>query len=131
MLANIGFIFMDDTADVICYLINDPIELNLSYMPFINGGALFIPSQKAFSLGEKVSVDLQLPGKKENLKFEGKVIMVIPPNALHHVLPGIGLQIIGSNAQSIRVEIESHLDKTMEVGGYTYGITEETRRDKK
>jgi len=118
-------------AEILNYVVNDPVELNLSFMPFINNGGLFIPTPKSFSLGDRVLIDLQLPGKKDSIKIEGKVVMVIPQNALHHVLPGVGLQFIGANAPAIRTEIESHLDKSMEVGGYTYGITEETKRDKK
>lgn len=113
---------------IINYVINDPIELNLSYMPFISGGGLFVPSFETFSLEEKVSVDLLLPGKKESLRIEGKVVWITPNNALHHVLPGIGLQLVGSNAVSNKALIESHLDKSMEIGGYTYGITDENKK---
>jgi type IV pilus assembly protein PilZ len=115
---------------IINYVIKDPLELNLAYMPFIVGGGLFVPSFDAFSLGELVYVELLLPGKKENLRIEGKVIWITPNNALHHVLPGIGLQFVGNNVQTIRAQIEASLDKNMEIGGYTYGITDETKKGK-
>lgn len=115
-------------VEILQYNIKDPIELNLSYMPFINHGGLFIPSDKTFSLGDSVVVELSLPGKKDPLRIEGKVIWITPKNALHHVLPGVGIQIIDANEPAIRNQIESSLDSKMEVGGYTYGITEETKR---
>lgn len=106
---------------VLNYVINDPVELNLSYMPFVNDGGLFIPSDKNYPLGTKVQVDLVLPGHKESLRIEGKVVWVTPPNALYQVLSGVGIQFTGSQAASVRTQIESGLDKTMEIGGYTLG----------
>jgi type IV pilus assembly protein PilZ len=116
--------------EVIKYVIRDPLECNLSYMPFINDGGLFIPTMNTYSLGDNVLVDLTLPGKTEALRIEGKVVWMTPKNALHHVLPGIGVQFTGANSKVVRAQIEAHLDSKIEVGGYTYGITEETRKEK-
>lgn len=113
------------------YVIKDPLELNLSYMSFIANGGLFIPTMDTFVLGDKIIIELQLPTKKDSIKIDGKVVWITPRNALHHVLPGIGIQFISENAPTIRTQIEALLDAKVEVGGYTYGITEETRRDKK
>lgn len=113
---------------ILKYIIRDPIELNLSYMPFITDGGLFIPTDQYFSLNEKVIIELQLPGKKDSMKIEGKVIWITPKNALHHVLPGIGIQFTGKDTQILRSQIESHLDTSMEVGGYTYGMTGEGKK---
>lgn len=107
---------------IIQYAMKDPIELNLSYMPFISDGGLFIPVNQAYHLGDLVTVELQLPGNTEPVRFEGKVVWITPTNALHHVLPGIGLQFTGSNKQTIRNQIEAYLDNSVETGGYTYGI---------
>lgn len=116
---------------IIHYSISDPLELNLSYMPFIKNGGLFVPTNDPYHIGDPVIIELQIPTKKENIMIEGKIVWITPSNTLHHVLPGIGIQFTGMNALSIRNEIEGLLDKTVEVGGYTYGITEESRRDKK
>jgi type IV pilus assembly protein PilZ len=115
---------------VIPYEIKDPLELNLSYIPFLIGGGLFIPSFDSYTLGEILIIDLQLPGKVDMLKIDGKVVWITPSNALHHVLPGIGIQFIGTNAQSVKTKIESNLDKSMQAGGYTYGIIDETKKEK-
>jgi len=112
---------------IINYNIQDPLELNLAYMPFIIGGGLFVPSFEAFSLGELITVELQLPEKKDPIKIEGKIVWITPNNALHHVLPGFGIQFIGNNAPNIRTQIEMSLDKSMQAGGYTYGVTDETK----
>lgn len=117
-------------AEVIKHVFRDPLECNLSYMPFIQGGGLFIPTVKSYALGEKVTLDLTFPGKTEGMLIEGKVVWITPKNALHHVISGIGIQFTGTNAQTVRAMIESQLDTKIEVGGYTYGITEETKREK-
>lgn len=113
------------------YIISDPVELNLSYMPFISGGGLFIPTPKKYTLDERVIAHLQLPGHTEMLKIPGKIIWITPPNALHHVIPGVGIQFIGADAPSIRAQIEILLDTSMEVGGYTYGILADTKKENK
>ena len=110
--------------NILNYVLNDLMELNLSYMPFITGGALFIPTEKQYTLGDKVIVDLQLSAKEEKIvAIEGKVIWITPKNALHHVIAGIGIQFEGDNAKEVKKTIESYLDKKIELGGYTYGIS--------
>lgn len=106
----------------ITYTINDPVELNLSYMPFIINGGLFVPSFESFVLGENVIVDLIIPARKEPLRIDGKVVWITPSNALHHVLSGIGVQFVGANAANNKSVIETHLDTALDIGGYTYGI---------
>ena len=113
------------------YIIKETLEINLSYMPFVRDGGLFVPTQQSYPLGTLVTVDLQLPGKKDVMKIEGKVVWITPKNALHHVLAGVGVQFVGANNKTVRADIEAMLDKTMEVGGYAYGITEGLNRGKK
>ena len=113
--------------NLLTYDINDPLELNLSYMPFIAEGGLFIPTSRPFALGDKIILELKLPGKQTAVKIDGRVVWITPPNALHHVLPGIGIQFVGNNAATNRSMIEAQLDKSTEIGGYTYGILEENK----
>lgn len=120
-----------DKPDIINYEINDPLELNLSYMPFIVNGGLFIPTPGSYAIDEPVTVDLKLPGQTSLLRITGRVVWITPRNALHHVLSGIGIQFIGPEASHVKDQIETHLDTSIQVGGYTYGITDTTRTDKK
>lgn len=100
-------------------------------MPFIKDGGLFVPTPQSFPLGTMVMVELQLPGIKEIKRIEGKVVWLTPKNALHHVSSGVGIQFTGENAKVIKSELEAVLDTSIEVGGYTYGITEEMTKEKK
>ena len=115
---------------VLHYTMKDPIEVNLSYIPFMSNGGLFVPTQEKFVLEEEVIIYLTLPGKKDLLTFEGKVAWITPPNALHHVITGIGVHFTGSQAATIRSYIESCLNPKMDIGGYVYGITSEGKEIK-
>lgn len=108
------------------YAIKDLLELNLAYMPFIQNGGLFIPTAEHFQLGDLIYVELQLPTKNKNLSFEGKIVWLTPKNSLHHVVAGVGIQFIGDNAAAIRSQLEMLLDKSVEIGGYTYGISDDS-----
>ena len=111
-------------TNILNYEVKDPLELNLSYMTFVSEGGMFIPTKDLYPLGEMVEVHLQLPQKKKVLKFSGKVIWLTPPNALYLAVPGVGVQFAGHEAKTIRKEIESLLDKKVELSGYTCGITD-------
>ena len=47
--------------------IKDRHALYKSYMPFVTGGGLFVPSTKRFSLGDEVFLLLTLPDSSERL----------------------------------------------------------------
>lgn len=121
---------MMSNTEMLTFNVESPTELNLSYMPFISNGGLFIATEQTFSLGEKIFINLQLPGVMENLIIEGKVIWITPANALHHTQVGIGIQFSGNNSQSARKQIEVCIDPSMDVGGYTYGIIESSSKIK-
>lgn len=107
------------------YIIKNQLELNLSYMPFIKNGGLFIPTSKIFHIGDKIFVNLQLPEQNATHRVEGKVVWITPKNALYQIFPGIGIQFIGENAKALHEQIKANLDNTMDVGGYTYGTAGE------
>jgi type IV pilus assembly protein PilZ len=104
------------------YLIENQIELNFSYMPFIKGGGLFVPTNEKFQLGDKILLDLILPGYSEANPIEGIVVWITPENSQYSVYAGVGIQLIGTNATSMQEFIKSNLDNTMDVGGYAYGL---------
>lgn len=110
------------------YIIRDPLELNLSYMPFVKRGGLFIPTREVYMLGDTLSVEVELTNKNETIFISGKVVWITPINALHSVVAGIGIQFIGDQADTIRGKLEANMDRTLEKGGYTCGITDESKR---
>jgi type IV pilus assembly protein PilZ len=112
-------------AKTIDYIIQNQLELNFSYMPFIVDGGLFIPTIEKYSLGEKIQLNLQLPGQLEIHSIEVKIIWTTPKNTLYQILPGIGVELIGVNAKALRDQIKANVDNKMEVGAYVYGMSTE------
>lgn len=104
------------------YDIQNQIELNFSYMPFIKGGGLFVPTNKKFQLGDAVMLELHLPGHAEIKHINGNVVWITPANSLYQIYPGIGVQFTGENAKNTNEMIQSNLDNKLDVGGYAYGI---------
>ncbi len=102
------------------YSINEQVELNLSYLPFIKGGGLFIPTEVTFYLDDMVKVKLALMG--EELAIEGKVVWITPKNSIYHIHVGIGIELIGQTAKSIGEKIRSKVDGSTLLGGYAYGL---------
>jgi Tfp pilus assembly protein PilZ len=109
------------------FFIQSQAELNLSYMPFINGVGLFIPTAQSFSLGDKLLINLKLPTQTTSRPIEGKVVWITPKNALYQVYSGIGVQVTSNDLKDVHDEIKAGLDNKMEVGGYIFGISKDER----
>lgn len=105
------------------YIIKSQMELNLSFMPFIKECGLFIPTFETFKLGEALCLELQLPDQLETQKVDAEVVWITPPNALYQVYQGVGVQFTGEHAKSLAERIKSTLDNTMDIGGYTLGLS--------
>jgi type IV pilus assembly protein PilZ len=90
--------------------IKDKQALYKSYMPFVSGGGLFVPSTKHFYLGDEVFLLLTVMEFEERLPIPGKVIWITPQGAAGSRKAGIGVQFAdtqdGSHARTV---IESHL----------------------
>ena len=62
--------------------IKDKSALYLAYMPFVNNGGLFIPTNSNYRLGDEVFMLLNLMGEDEKLPVAGRVIWVTPKGCL-------------------------------------------------
>ena len=90
--------------------IQDQQALYASYMPFVQGGGLFVPSTKAFHLGDEVFLLLTLMDLEERVPIPGKVIWITPPGSQGNRKPGIGVQFADSpDGAHARTVIETHL----------------------
>ena len=71
--------------------IKEKAALYAAYMPFIQGGALFIPTNKPFNIGDEVFLLLSLLDNPDKLKVAGRVVWISP--VVHGNRPqGIGVQ---------------------------------------
>jgi type IV pilus assembly protein PilZ len=93
---------------IINYPIKDTHDLYASYMPFVLGGGLFVPSNRSFPLGEEVFVVVTLPESSERIPVSGKVVW--SHHRSHGVRPaGFGIQLAGDEGMRLRNQIEKLL----------------------
>lgn len=93
---------------IINYPIRDQQTLYSSYMPFVSGGALFVPSNRTFPLGEDVFVVVTLPDSSERTPLTGKVVWVM--HRAQGTRPaGFALQLSGDEGLKLKNDIEKLL----------------------
>jgi type IV pilus assembly protein PilZ len=101
--------------------IKDKQALYRSYMPFVQGGGLFVPSNKQFQLGDEVFLLLTVMELEERLPIPGKVVWITPQGAAGNRKAGIGVQFAetqdGSHARTV---IETHLAAMLKSGLSTF-----------
>ena len=71
--------------------IPDVSTLLSAYMPFLDHGGIFIPTDTPYALGQHVFLLLTLPGESERLSITGNVVWVSPEGVSGRRMPGIGL----------------------------------------
>lgn len=76
---------------VLSLAIKEKAALYASYMPFIKGGGLFIPTNKSFKIGDEVFMLLSLVDDPVKLKVVGQVVWITPVTQGNRP-QGIGVQ---------------------------------------
>ncbi len=93
---------------VISLAIKDPKVLYASYMPFLEGGGLFIPTKKPFNIGDNLSLVISLLSEEKKYPIDGKVVWITPIKA-NNMVPGVGVQFRGTAAAELNAKIEQAL----------------------
>ncbi|MDR0781469.1 MAG: PilZ domain-containing protein [Pseudomonadales bacterium] len=96
------------THGILTIDIREPQALHAAYMPFVDHGALFIPTTHDYELGEQVCVLLDLLDEPEHLPFSGTVVWLTPAHAQNGRAQGIGLR-FNERDTPVRDKIERHL----------------------
>jgi len=105
---------------ILSLTIKDKAALYAAYMPFIKNGGLFIPTNKAYNLGDEVFMLLTLMEDSERLPVAGKIIWITPMGAQGNKTAGIGVQFgVQDNGQT-RSKIETYLAGAMKSDRMTH-----------
>ncbi len=99
---------------ILSLTIKDKSALYAAYMPFINGGGLFIPTKKSYNLGDEVFMLLTLMDDTEKIPVAGKVIWITPMGAQGNRAAGIGVQFSDQDDGAARNKIEGLLAGALE-----------------
>lgn len=102
-------------GSILSVSITDKTVLYESYMSFLMGGGLFIPTDKKYSMGADVFLRLSLMDEGKPIPVPGRVVWITPPGAPGGRDPGIGVQFTGSD-DTARTRIEGYLADLMASG---------------
>ena len=100
-------------------VMKDKAVLYAAYMPFLQGGGLFIPSTKSYKLGDDVFMLLALMDEPEKLPVAGKVVWITPKGAQGNRTAGIGVQ-FNDPDNTVQRKIETYLAGSLESDRATY-----------
>ena len=89
--------------------IKDKSSLYAAYMPYVQNGGLFIPTNKSYNLGDEVFMLLSLMDDGERLPVAGKIIWMTPKRAQGNRAHGVGVQFSHQDKGATRGKIETHL----------------------
>lgn len=85
--------------------IPDRATLQSSYMPYIEGGGLFVPTKQAVRMGQEVFVLATLPEQSQKIPLTGKVIW-ISLKSTHFKPQGFAIQLSGEKGSYYKNEAE-------------------------
>jgi len=105
---------------VISIAIKDKQALYMSYMPFIEGGGLFVPSPKDHKLGEEMFLLVHIMDEPEPINISGVIVWITPRGALGNRPVGVGIRFSGDNAREVADLIESKLGASLSLTRSTY-----------
>jgi type IV pilus assembly protein PilZ len=98
---------------ILSLTIKDKAVLYAAYMPFLQNGGLFIPTNKPYRIGDEVFMLLNLMEEAEKIPVAGKVVWVTPKRAQGNRASGIGVQFNGQDDTASR-KIETYLAGTLD-----------------
>lgn len=95
---------------ILSLAIKDKATLHQAYLSFINGGGIFVATNKKYSLGDEVFVLMTLPEGNERLPVAGKVVWITPAGSQGNRPAGIGVQFADSpEGDAARGKVEAIL----------------------
>ena len=77
---------------ILSLTIKDKAVLYSAYMPFLQYGGLFVPTNKTYKVGDEVFMLLTLMEEPDKIPIAGKVVWVTPRGAQGNRTTGIGVQ---------------------------------------
>lgn len=98
---------------ILSLTIKDKGVLYSAYMPYLQHGGLFVPTNKSYKIGDEVFMLLNLMDEVEKIPIAGTVVWVTPRGAQGNRTAGIGVQFSEQDATA-NSKIENHLAGSLE-----------------
>ena len=77
------------------------------FMPFVEDGAVFIPSDEKHRIGDKVTLKINMPELQKEMDCEGVVIWISPLGS--HSKRGVGVQFQGKQGEQVKQAFEAYV----------------------
>lgn len=107
---------------VVQLAIREKAALYAAYMPFLDGGGLFVPTTRAVRLGDELYLILSLMDDPNKLSVTGKVVWITPSGTPQRQ-QGLGVQFAKDEAGTrARTRIEDLLGGTLKANRPTHTI---------
>jgi type IV pilus assembly protein PilZ len=100
---------MEEEIPLIKCHFKDEQSLFKAYMPFVEGGGIFIATKDDYKLGDTIALEIKLLDDHELQEVEGKVVWITPKGAQGGKPQGVGLQLCSDNTRYLCNKIETYL----------------------
>lgn len=95
---------------VLSLAIKEKSALYAAYMPFLTNGGIFVPTNKAYRIGDEIYLILSLMDDPSKYPIAGKVAWITPGGANNNKAQGIGVHLpADESGQRARLRIEELL----------------------
>jgi len=90
--------------------IKEKAALYAAYMPFLANGGIFVPTNKAYKIGDEIYLILTLMDDPTKYPIAGKIAWVTPAGANNNKAQGIGVHFSSDESgQRVKARIEELL----------------------
>lgn len=100
-------------SGILSLTIKDKAVLYAAYMPFLEHGGLFIPTNRPYRIGDEVFMLLNLMDEPEKIPVAGRVVWITPKRAQGNRAAGIGVQ-FNDQDDTADKRIEAYLAGSLE-----------------
>ena len=108
---------------VLSLAIKEKAALYAAYMPFLKNGGIFLPTQKAYKLGDEIYLILSLMDDPNKDPIAGKVAWITPPAANNNKAQGIGVHFPDDESgQRAKLKIEEILGAALRSSRATHTL---------
>ena len=104
--------FNGGKGGILAVEISDENLLYQHYMPFVEGGGLFVPTKKSYELGDDIFFLLSIYLRSEPIPMTGKVVWVTHKGSGSFKKEGVGVQLVEEQAE-LKDDIEQALTGTV------------------
>ncbi|MGH8807339.1 MAG: PilZ domain-containing protein [Noviherbaspirillum sp.] len=103
--------------------IKEKAALYAAYMPFLANGGIFVPTNKAYKLGDEIYLILTLMDDPTKYPIAGKIAWVTPAGATNNKAQGIGVHFSSDESgQRVRARIEELLGAALRSSRATHTL---------